>query len=206
MRNFSLKLTGILVVGLFFQVTSQAQDWNSQSAAEQQQIREMRLLEWYAQEQASQGIQTQQYIEQGQSQNTSLNQPSQQTPLVVPEREDLFDAANAGNIQQISKLLSQGLDINLYNRDRETALHMAAARGHFEVVMFLVKNGAYVNAPTVKNWIPLHHAVRFRHANIANFLIQRGSSAQARTSDGLTAIDMANNNRDYRLLSILGAR
>lgn len=209
MDSFNLKLMGIVLVGLFAQVTCQAQDWNGQSAAEQQRIREMRLLEWYAQEQAAQGVQQQQYIEQGQnqSQNVSLNQPYQQAPAeAAPERQDLFDAANAGNIQQISKLLSQGLDINVSNVQRETALHMAAARGHYETVMFLVKNGAYVNAPTVKNWIPLHHAVRFRHPNIANFLIQRGSSAQARTSDGLTAIDMANNNRDYRLLSILGAR
>jgi len=193
---------GIVLVGLFAQVTCQAQDWNGQSAEEQQRIREMRLLEWYAQEQAGQGVQ-----QPSQPQNVSLNQPYQQSPAAAaPEREDLFDAANAGNIQQINKLLSQGLDINISNDQRETALHMAAARGHYEAVMFLVRNGAYVNAPTVKNWIPLHHAVRFRHPNITNFLIQRGSSAQARTSDGLTAIDMANNNRDYRLLSILGAR
>jgi ankyrin repeat protein len=73
-------------------------------------------------------------------------------------------------------------------------------------VIYLVKRGAYVKAATVKNWIPLHHAVRFRHHNIANFLIERGSSAYARTSDGLTAIDMAKNMKDYRLLSILGAQ
>ena len=209
MRSISLKLMGIVVVGLVIQVTCQAQEWNGQSVAEQQRIREMRLLEWHAQEQAAQGVQQRQNIDQGQNQlqNASLNQPYQQSPAAVaPDREDLFNAASAGNIQQISKLLSQGLDINVSNRERETALHMATARGHYETVMFLVKNGAYVNAPTVKNWIPLHHAVRFRHPNIANFLMKRGSSAQARTSDGLTAIDMANNNRDYRLLSILGAR
>ena len=211
MRSFSLKLIGIIVVGLFAQVACQAQDWNGQSAAEQQRIREIRLLEWHAQQQAGQNVQQQQYIEQGQNQvqpqNISLNQPYQQAPAAAtPEREDLFNAASAGNMQQINKLLSQGLDVNVSNSERETALHMAAARGHYEAVMLLVRKGAYVNAPTIKNWIPLHHAVRFRHPNIANFLIQRGSSAQARTSDGLTAIDMASNNRDYRLLSILGER
>ena len=203
MRSFSTKIMAILIVGLFTQVTCQAQDWNGQSVSEQQRIREMRLLEWFAQEQAAQGNQQQ----QGQSQNVSLNKPYQQEPTAVaPDREDLFNAASVGNTQQISKLLSQGLDVNISNRERETALHMAAARGHYDAVILLVKNGAWVNAPTVKNWVPLHHAVRFSHPNIVNFLIKRGSSPQARTSDGLTAIDMANNNRDYRLLSIMGAR
>lgn len=197
MRIFNLKFIAVLLLGLSSQMTLQAQ-----TLEEQQRIREMRLLEWHAQEEAQ--------LQASQSQNTiqdvPLNESYQPAPVAAPERDDLFKAANAGNVQQIRKLLSEGLDINVSNGERETALHMAAARGHFEAVMFLVSNGAYVNATTVKNWIPLHHAVRFRHPNIVNFLIQRGSSATARTSDGLSAIDMANNNRDYRLLSIMGAR
>lgn len=209
----------ILVVSLCAQSNSYAQDWNNQSTAEQQQIREMRLLEWYAKQQQGQANQQQseQYVNQalrnqGQGnqnnhQNISLNKPYQQASAVAsPQKEDLFNAANAGNTQQISKLISQGLDVNVANAERETALHMAAARGHFEAVMLLVRNGANVNAQTVKNWIPLHHAVRFRHPNIVNFLMQRGAWANGRTSDGLSAIDMAKNNNDYRLLSIMGAR
>lgn len=197
MKYLTVKITGMIVLTLFTNVTAQAQD-----AITQQQIREMQLLEQYAREQAQAARQQNTRVP---AQNVSQSQPYQPAAF-VPERQDLFDAANAGNVQQISKLLSQGLDVNTYNRERESALHMAAARGHYQAVIFLVKSGAYVNAPTVKNWIPLHHAVRFRHANIANFLMQRGSSPQARTSDGLTAVDMARNNRDYRLMSIMGAR
>jgi len=195
MRIFNLKFTAVLLASLLSQVSVQAQ-----TPEEQQRIREMRLLEWHAQEQAK--------LQATQTQNVSLNQPYQPESVAVaaPDREDLFNAASSGNIQRISKLLSDGLDVNVSNRERETALHMAAARGHYETVMFLVRNGAWVNAPTIKNWIPLHHAVRFRHPNIANFLMQRGSSASSRTSDGLSAIDMARNNNDYRLLSIMGAR
>lgn len=201
MRNLHLKLLSIFLSGIIVQFGSYAQEWTDtngtqyyqQSPEELRRIREQRLLEWYAQQQ----------------QNTSLNQaPRQQEQYVrtVPEAEHLFSAARNGNIDQIRNILSQGLDINVSNRERETALHMAAAKGHYSTVIFLVKNGAYVKAPTVKNWIPLHHAVRFRHPNIVKFLIGRGSSPYARTSDGLTAIDMANNVRDYRILSILGGR
>jgi len=185
---------------------SHAQEYVSdQTILEQRRIREMRLLEWYAQQQ-----QAEQRIPQSAHQNSSTNQPynppSTPAQAATPEAEDLFAAANAGNVNQLRTLLSQGLDINISNRERETSLHMAAARGHYSAVIFLVNKGAYVNAKTVKNWIPLHHAVRFRHPNIVNFLINHGSSAYSRTSDGLTAVDMAKNVNDYRLLSILGAR
>ena len=211
-REIKVKSIAVVFIALLsqFSFQAQAQEWNDvnvQSVEEQQRIREMRLLEWHAQEQAQQGYQTHSNAPQNHTQDVSYDQTIQQPSApVTPEREDLFNAANAGNVQQISKLISQGINVNVTNNERETALHMAAARGHFDAVMVLVRNGANVNARTVKNWIPLHHAVRFKHANVVNFLIQRGASAYAPTSDGLTAVDMANNNRDQRLLAIMGAR
>ena len=187
------------MVVLLFQNAGNAQDL---SPEQQQRIRETRLLEWYAKEQARLNTQTQ-------TQNTSLDNSYQEEPasaIAVPEADELFAAAISGNNAQLGSLLSQGLNINTSNADGETALHMAAARGHYSTVIYLVSQGASVNARTVKNWIPLHHAVRFRHPNIVNYLVRHGSPAYARTSDGLTAIDMANNHQDYRLLSILGAR
>ncbi|MEE9327229.1 MAG: ankyrin repeat domain-containing protein [Cocleimonas sp.] len=132
--------------------------------------------------------------------------PAPATPQQIPDAGQLFAAALNGDVNQVGRLLSQGIDINVGNRERETALHMAASRGHYSTVIFLIKNGAYIHARTVKNWFPLHHAVRFRHANIANYLVQHGASPHARTSDGLSAIDMASNVNDLRLLSILGGR
>ena len=163
---------------------------NGNPPQELQSIREQRLLEWHAKQQTMQ--------------NTSLDQQYYDSTFQnIPEAEHLFSAANNGNVAQIRQLLAQGLDINVSNNERETALHMASARGHYPTVVYLIKQGAYVNAPTVKNWIPLHHAVRFRHPNIANYLIRHGSSAHARTSDGLSSVDMASNVHDYQMLSIL---
>ena len=202
MRMLLKTFITMLIVGLNIFSVSQAQDYvGDQTALEQQRIREMRLLEWYAQQEQGQHV-----APQTVSVDQPYNAPSAPASVATPEAEDLFAAANAGNVNQLRMLLSQGLDINISNRERETALHMAAARGHYSAVIFLVGKGAYVNATTEKNWIPLHHAVRFRHPNIVNYLINHGSSAHSRTSDGLTAIDMANNVNDYRLLSILGAR
>ncbi len=126
--------------------------------------------------------------------------------VAVPEADSLFLAATNGDVSTIGRLLSQGVNVNAMNSERETALHMAAARGHYSALIYLINHGANINARTSKNWVPLHHAVRFRHANIANYLLKHGSSATIRTSDGMTAIDMARRVRDQRMLNILGAR
>lgn len=164
---------------------------------EQHRIREYRLQQWNEQQRNLQPTNNNQVISR---------QQASVAPQVEPEADELFAAAINGNVNQISSLLSRGLDINISNAERETSLHMAAARGHYSAVIYLVKHGAYVNAKTVKNWIPLHHAVRFKHPNIVNFLMKRGSVASSRTSDGLSAIDMARSTQDYRLLSLLGAQ
>lgn len=124
----------------------------------------------------------------------------------APDAEDFFNAASNGDINGLSRMLQQGISVNVANHQKETALHMAAARGHYSAVIFLIKNGANPFARTVKKWLALHHATRFRHANIANYLMKRGLSPHFRTSDGYSSIDMARTNNDRRLLSIFGAR
>ncbi len=193
-----------------FMLSTNANQWNEsahysqepqqqvgwQSEEDLQRIREYRLQQWQEQ---------QQYAA---PQEVIYNEPRQNAPqqAQIPDTGLFLEAAQNGNVAQMRQMLSQGLDINVSNSERETALHMAAARGHYQAVIFLINQGAYVNAPTVKRWIPLHHAVRFRHHNIANFLIHRGAPSYARTSDGLTAVDIARNVNDARMLGLLGAR
>ncbi len=138
--------------------------------------------------------------------SASSSAPQKNGRAAIPEADSLFLAATNGDVSSIGRLLSQGVNVNAVNSERETALHMAAARGHYSALIYLINHGANINARTTKNWIPLHHAVRFRHANIANYLLKHGSSATIRTSDGMTAIDMARRVRDQRMLNILGAR
>lgn len=128
------------------------------------------------------------------------------TKVPTLDAEDLFKAATYGNVGLITRLLQQGINVNVANSERETALHMAAANGRYPAVIYLLNHGANINARTIKNWMPIHHAVRFRKANIANYLMKKGASPYARTSDGLSAVDMARTLRDQQLLRILGAK
>lgn len=200
MHNHAHKILAIVIAGFLLSNTSYADNVDQANTTFANQL----PMDWQANPQDIREYRLQQWQEQN-PQTVSRQQPHT-TPQPAPEADDLFAAATSGNVNQISRLLSQGLDINTSNYERETSLHMAAARGHYSTVIYLVNNGAYVNAPTVKNWIPLHHAVRFKHPNIVNFLVKHGATTHSRTSDGLTAVDMARNAQNYRLLSILGAR
>ena len=123
-----------------------------------------------------------------------------------PRRDAIFEAASIGDVRLIGQLLSQGVNVNQANNERETALHMAAAKGHYSAVIYLINHGANINSRTINNWLPIHHAARFRHAQIAHYLKQKGSQIYAKTSDGLTAVDMARATNDRRMLGVFGAR
>ena len=176
------------------------------STPEEQQLWEEAYQAEQARAEQSRVLQEQRQAQYRANPQPVVYQPKANQPQEVPEAGELFDAATSGNVQRIGQLLAQGIDVNVSNAERETALHMAAARGQYRAVIYLVKNGAYVSARTIKNWIPLHHATRFNHPNIVNYLLQHRSSPRAQTSDGMSAIDMARNVNDNRLLSILGAR
>lgn len=135
---------------------------------------------------------------------SSLRQPV--AKKYIPQADELFEAATYGNVNLIGRLLQQGINVNIANNERETALHMAAANGRYSAVIYLINHGANIHSRTIKNWLPIHHAARFRKANIANYLVQKGSSPHAKTSDGLSAIDMARTVRDQQLLRIFGTR
>ncbi len=130
----------------------------------------------------------------------------QKAALAAPKNSELFDAASRGDVRMIGQLISRGINVNAGNAERETALHMAAAKGHYSAVIYLINHGANINVRTVNNWLPIHHATRFRHAQIAHYLKQRGSSPYAKTSDGLSAIDMAKATNNRQILGVFGVR
>ena len=56
----------------------------------------------------------------------AVRQPTAKAP--VPHADELFGAAAYGNVNLIARLLQQGVNVNAANNERETALHMAAAK------------------------------------------------------------------------------
>ena len=61
-------------------------------------------------------------------------------------REKLHFAAQDGDTENVSQLLNDGYNPDLFDDIGKTPLHYAAAHGHIEVMKLLLDSGANVNA------------------------------------------------------------
>mmetsp|Transcript_3324 Transcript_3324/g.4513 ORF Transcript_3324/g.4513 Transcript_3324/m.4513 type:complete len:434 (-) Transcript_3324:92-1393(-) len=90
----------------------------------------------------------------------------------------LCEAAAAGNMGDLRRLLDNGVDVNEADYDQRTALHLAAAEGHMQTVEYLLKLGADVTALDRFGGSPLEDAIRHGHKEIQALLVGAGSKLQ----------------------------
>jgi len=85
--------------------------------------------------------------------------------------ENIFAAAEVGDLEAIKKHLEGGVDVNAANKGGYTALHMAVRRGQKDAVALLLEKGANVNAER-KGKTPLEFAGK--NEEIAALLREKG--------------------------------
>jgi len=104
----------------------------------------------------------------------------------------LVDAARAGDLATVRKLLSQKVDVNAASGDGMTALHWAAYRGDTDLARLLLKAGASLTSVTrLGESTPLHVASRHGHGAVVRLLLSAGASPDEATSGGATALHLA---------------
>ena len=100
----------------------------------------------------------------------------------------LHEAAEAGNLEEVKRLIEEGEDINAQDVFRETPLHLAARRGHKDVVEYLISKGSEVNAKSIVRWTPLHTASFQGNKEVAELLISKGANINVIDKDGKTPL------------------
>ena len=87
----------------------------------------------------------------------------------------LCEAAGAGDLAQVRRLLENGVDVNAHDYDRRTGLHLAACEGRAEVVEMLL--GACANASQRDRFgnTALDDAIRHGHASIKRLIYDAGA-------------------------------
>jgi len=115
-------------------------------------------------------------------------------------------AAYRGNLQEVSRLLQEGIPVDSQNDFIGTALHTAAAGDQLKVAELLISRGADINA-NLKNDLgptPLHIAVNRSHLDMAEFLIGKGAEVNADDDGNITPLHHAawNGNLDIAKLLI----
>jgi ankyrin repeat protein len=61
-------------------------------------------------------------------------------------REQLHFAAAEGDVENVTRLINEGHQLNVFDELGKTPLHYAAERGHLDVMKLLLASGADVNA------------------------------------------------------------
>jgi len=94
---------------------------------------------------------------------------------VFAQDEGLYDAAKAGDLEQVRILVDQGMDIDRPGRNAETPLLVASLEGHTAVVEWLLAHNADIYARNHGGFTPLHAAAYGGHKDIAELLIAAGA-------------------------------
>jgi len=72
-----------------------------------------------------------------------------------------------GRLEAVCLLLNcRGIDVNCYNNDGWTALHLAAEMGHLELLKLFIASKAYVECQTKYGRTPLHWACCRGHVQV----------------------------------------
>jgi len=94
----------------------------------------------------------------------------------------LCTAASEGNVNLCTILLENGLDPNVGDYDRRTALHLACAEGHNRVVSLLIWKKADLGLKDRWGVTPLQDAIKARHDLVVELLCKEGVSLDKKAS------------------------
>lgn len=88
---------------------------------------------------------------------------------------DLHDAARAGDLDRVQKLVVQGAEVNARAVKDETPLMLASLAGQGDVVNYLLQRGADINARSVHGLTALHAAAYAGQTEIVSLLVAKGA-------------------------------
>ncbi|KAH3799995.1 hypothetical protein DPMN_153646 [Dreissena polymorpha] len=96
-------------------------------------------------------------------------------------QKDFLVAVRDGNKDELERILETKdgkINVNLYDTEGQTALHLSCLDGNFELVKLLVKFGADVKLANRDGWNALHIAAYSGHQDIALYLISANRNSK----------------------------
>ncbi|KAJ3269311.1 hypothetical protein HDV01_001597 [Terramyces sp. JEL0728] len=115
----------------------------------------------------------------------------------------LHKACEAGNLDEVSKLLMYGADITAVDLSNWTPLHNAALNGHSDIVGLLLNYGADVDPLGLNNETPLHDSVANGHYECVSVLLSYGAETFRKNNDGKLPLDLVPEKNSEKISEML---
>jgi ankyrin repeat protein/beta-lactamase regulating signal transducer with metallopeptidase domain len=144
------------------------------------------------------------------TQKQMKRQPSEDVSTAGSENPEstksIHEAAAEGDLEQVKRLIAEGVDINSRGEREFTPLHIAAKGGQSKIARFLIAHGADIMARDVSDYTPLHVTGWGKGPGIvavAEMLIDKGADVNEKDRWGGTPLMEAAENNHVTLAKLL---
>jgi len=129
-----------------------------------------------------------------------------QSTKLSPGDRALFEAADAGDVQTVARLINEGANVNSAIHGDGSPLIAAARNGHLSTVRLLLDRGADANMPVPGDGSPLIMAAREGHTEVVSLLLDRGATIDLAVADDENALIQASANGQLEVVKLLVTR
>lgn len=131
------------------------------------------------------------------------NQYQLQKYLNTEERPAIHQATIDGLIENVERMVAQGVDINTKDDYGRTVLHLAAAVNHTIDMRVLLNLGVDIDAKDQQSRTALMYAAAAGHRDAAVLLVSERANVQIEDADGMRAYEWAQSGGNYNLTNFL---
>ena len=117
--------------------------------------------------------------------------------------KEFLNACEEGDLERVKQLLERGADVNVRDKDGETALMIVSWYGKKEIAELLIKNGIDINAKDNLGRTALMYASWYGHNEVVKLLLENGADVNAQDEDDITALMYAFKNGDKEIIELL---
>ncbi|XP_031627435.1 serine protease persephone-like, partial [Contarinia nasturtii] len=117
--------------------------------------------------------------------------------------QKFHNEARDGHLKKIKELLNNGVYVDVFDSDNETALFKAAENNRRSVVEFLLSKHADIHWKNKNGSSPLHAAAFNGHERVVEILIEHGADVNTIEKYGWTSLHVAANRGHMQIVELL---
>jgi ankyrin repeat protein len=122
---------------------------------------------------------------------------------MIYSADSFLSEVEADNTERAELFLKAGMNINVRDKDGNTALMLASMTGDPEIFNLLIGKGADINARSASGYTALMYLSSRGDTATAKLLLKKGADVNSRSNDGDTALMLASLNGNFEAAKLL---